>query len=186
MAVVAYPSCLPEATGKRPALCVAVSPEGPRHNAGHPCHPAAMTTITAKGHKGTIHFDGLTVTIERKGFLARAATGKGSKQVPVRSFTAVQFKPAGLVVNGFIQFTIAGGIERRSQFGRSTTDAAHDENSVVFTYGQRAVFEELGDAVQAAVATGGTAAAPAPASADVSERMRQLAVMLEQGLVTPH
>ena len=99
----------------------------------------------------------MTVTIERKGFLARAATGKGSKQIPVRSISAVQFKPAGVVVNGFIQFTIAGGIEQRSRFGRSTTDAAHDENSIVFTYGQRAVFEQLRDAVQAAVATGGIA-----------------------------
>ena len=36
---------------------------------------------------------------------------------------------------------VPGGIERRSAFGRQINDAAHDENSVVFTRKQQPRFE---------------------------------------------
>jgi hypothetical protein len=37
--------------------------------------------ISAKGHNGTVHFDGRFVTIERKGLFARASVGKGDKRI---------------------------------------------------------------------------------------------------------
>ena len=71
----------------------------------------------AKGHNGTVTFDGDFVTIERTGFLARTSVGKGTKRIPVSSITAVQWKPAGGMVNGFISFTVGGGNEAHSRFG---------------------------------------------------------------------
>jgi hypothetical protein len=92
------------------------------------------------------------VTITRKGFLARATSGKGKKRIPIHDLTAVHLKPAGSVVNGCIQFTIAGGSEERSRLGRQTTPAAENEHSVMFTRRQAAAFEALCDATEKAIA----------------------------------
>lgn len=105
----------------------------------------------AEGHGGQVQFDGTAVTITRRGFLARATRGKGDKRIPLRAITAVQWKPAGPMVNGYIQFTIGGGNEVRSRMGRQTLDAAHDENSVLFTRKQQPDFERLRAAVEAAL-----------------------------------
>ena len=90
----------------------------------------AEATVEVKGVNGTVRFDGQMITIARKGFLARASIGKGDKQIPLAHVTAVQFKPAGRMVNGFIQFTLGGGNEKQSAFGSQSMDAAKDENSV--------------------------------------------------------
>ncbi|ODU07492.1 MAG: hypothetical protein ABS81_01220 [Pseudonocardia sp. SCN 72-86] len=117
--------------------------------------------MEVKGVAGTVTFDGATVAISRRGFAARASIGKGEKRIPVRHITAVQFKPAGLLVNGFIQFTLGGSVERRSQFGRQSFDAAGDENSVLFSRQQQPAFEQLRDAIEHAM-TYGVAHQPPP------------------------
>ena len=110
-----------------------------------------LPRISAKGHNGTVHFDGHFVTIERKGFLARASVGKGEKRIPVQSIQAIQWKPPGMLVNGFIEFSVAGGNEARSRFGAATTDAGKNENAVVVTKGQAAEFLALRDAIEGAI-----------------------------------
>lgn len=107
---------------------------------------------TAKGRTGSVSFDGSMVTISRKGLAGRVAVGKGDKRIPVRSITAVQWKPAGRLVNGFIQFTLPGGNEVRSGLGSQTSTAVGDENSVVFTRRQMPAFEEIREAVEQAMA----------------------------------
>jgi tetratricopeptide (TPR) repeat protein len=57
--------------------------------------------VHAKGHNGQVHFDGVYVTITRKGFLARTSVGKGEKRIPLTAISAVQWKPPGALVNGF-------------------------------------------------------------------------------------
>ena len=138
--------------------------------------------MRVKGHTGTISFDGAFVTIERTGLLARASVGKGEKCIPVGQITAVQFKPAGPLVNGFIQFSIGGGNERRSKLGSQTTDASRDENSVIFTRRQQPEFEQLRTVVVAAMA------APGPAGAasqqDAIDQLRRLAELRDAGVVS--
>jgi len=109
---------------------------------------APAQPLEVKGVNGTVVFDGSMVVIRRSGAMARLTLGKGEKRIPLRSIAAVQFKPAGMV-RGFIQFTIPGGNERRSKFGSQTTDAAKDENSVLFNTGQQSAFEALRDAIEA-------------------------------------
>ncbi|MGH3501211.1 MAG: DUF4429 domain-containing protein [Nocardioidaceae bacterium] len=109
-------------------------------------------TLCAKGRGGTVTFDTRFVTIIRRGVLARMSYGKGEKRIPVARINAVQWKPAGVVVNGFIQFTIAGGNEVRSAFGRQTIDASRDENSVIFTRKQQPAFAALRDAIDETLA----------------------------------
>jgi hypothetical protein len=140
--------------------------------------------IEVSGQGGQIQFDGQYVTITRKGFLARSTHGKGEKRLHVSQISAVQWKPAGAMVNGFIQLTLPGGIERRSKFGSQTTDAARDENSVVFTKKQQPEFEKLRAALDAAIAAqhGPQPAATAPSS--LADELGKLAQLREQGILT--
>lgn len=112
----------------------------------------ADAALYAKGSGGQLAFDGRFVTISRKGALARLTVGKGEKRIPVRSITAVQWKPAGRINDGFIQLTLGGSNERRSRFGRQTYDARHDENSVLFSRRQMPMFERLRSAIEDAIA----------------------------------
>ncbi|GGM77102.1 hypothetical protein GCM10012275_54680 [Longimycelium tulufanense] len=138
--------------------------------------------MEVKGHNGTVVFDGQFVSIERKGFLARISTGKGSKRIPVKSLTAVHFKPAGPLMNGYIEFVFSGAEETKSGFGTATIDAAKNENAVLFTRGQLPVFEALRDAVEAAmVAPAPTASAGSVSTAD---ELAKLAEQHKQGVLS--
>jgi hypothetical protein len=107
--------------------------------------------MSAKGYNGVVSFDGRMVTITRTG-LGRATLGKGSKAIPLRQITGVQLKPAGRLVNGYIAFTIPGGVEQQSRMGSATYSATKDENAVIFTRGQAAEFEALQAALNSALA----------------------------------
>ena len=89
------------------------------------------SAITAVGVNGQVSFDGQWVTITRNGFLARTTVGKGVKKIPIGAISAVQWKPPGPLVNGFIQFTVPGGNERRSQFGRHTKAPRSHPDAIV-------------------------------------------------------
>ncbi|MFG3056706.1 DUF4429 domain-containing protein [Kitasatospora sp. NPDC048239] len=150
--------------------------------------------IEAKGHNGQVSFDGEYVTITRKGFLARASVGKGEKRIHVSQIVAVQWKPPGVLVNGFIQFTLAGGLERRSGFGAQTASAVKDENSVVVMKNQAPAFEELRVAVEDAVASlhrfapPAVPAAPAAtgtAGGSLADELAKLQWLADSGTLTP-
>jgi hypothetical protein len=139
--------------------------------------------MEAKGRNGTVTFDGQTVTINRKGFVARTTVGKGTKSIPVHAITAVQWKPAGMMV-GYIQFTLSGGTERRSRFGKQSQDATTDENSVTFTKGRQGDFERVREAVQAAI-TNRHAAAPAPQqTSSVADELAKLVQLRDAGVLS--
>lgn len=142
--------------------------------------------ITINAHGGTaVTFDGQYLTINRHGFLARATLGKGEKRLHVSQISAVQWKPAGPVMNGFIQFTVPGGNEVRGRFGTQTNTAAKDENSVIFTRKQQPEFEKLRAALDAAIATQ-HAPQPVPATpVSVADELTKLNELLQQGVLTP-
>lgn len=137
-----------------------------------------MSEITAKGVNGTVVFDGQWVTITRSGFYGTATVGKGQKRIPVSSITAVQWNAPNALVNGFIQFTVAGGTEVRSKHGRQTKDAMRDENSVIVRKKQAPEFLALRDAVEAAILS---ASAPAPVSASGADEVARLAELHAAG-----
>jgi len=147
----------------------------------------AARVITVKGHNGQVTFDGEFVTISRKGGLARMSVGKGDKRFPLSSIVAVQYKPPGAMVNGFISFTLPGGNEGRSKFGRQTTDAATDENSVIVRKSQDSEFKVLRDAIETALAV---RSRPQPtvmhaaAPLDVADQLTRLAALRDQGILS--
>ncbi len=110
--------------------------------------------------------------------------GKGEKRIPISSIKAVQWKPAGPLVNGFIQFTVPGGREKRSAFGSQTSSAGKDENSVIFTRKQMPEFEKLRAAVEPALEQGAQATTPQQSGPSIGDQITQLAALRDQGLLT--
>lgn len=142
--------------------------------------------MKVKGRGGEIEFDGHFITIRHTGALGRMSVGKGDKRIPITSITAVQIKPAGAMVNGYIQFTLPGGNEKRSGFGKQTIDAAGDENSVIFTKNQEDDFLKLRDAVEKAMIerSGPQVIVSAPAGPSKLEQLKQLGELRDAGVLT--
>lgn len=130
---------------------------------------------------GFVRFDGTTVVI-RQTSISRLIVGKGEKRIPARQVTAIQIKPAGPIMPGFIQFSLGGGNEVRSRFGRQSLDAMEDENSMDFSFLEQGQFEALRDAIEAATASPQTAP-PAPA-VDPLDQLRKLAELRDAGVLT--
>jgi membrane protease subunit (stomatin/prohibitin family) len=144
--------------------------------------PTPVEPLVVKGHGGSsVSFDGEFVTLIRKG-LSRLTVGKGDKRIHIGNITAVQFKPAGMI-NGFIQFTVPGGVERRSAFGSQTRGAVNDENSVIFTRKQQPEFEHLRDAIESAVAAQHRQQ-PVQAAPDGVAQLGKLAELRQAGVIT--
>jgi hypothetical protein len=142
-----------------------------------PVEPTKDTPFTVKGVNGQVTFDAHFVTITRQGFAARVTIGKGDKRLPVSSIAAVQWKPAGPMMNGFIQFTVGGSNERRSAFGHQTMSAVHDENSVVFTKTLMPKFQTLRALIEDAIVVAHrpfTMPATVAPSAELPTQLQQL------------
>ena len=69
------------------------------------------------------------IVIERKGISAFLTQGlKGGKTIPIVSLTNIQFKPAGRLTNGYIQFSVLGEVGSKG----GALAASFDENTVFF------------------------------------------------------
>lgn len=80
------------------------------------------------GANGTLYVTDHSIIIKRQGVNAFLAFGlSGEKEIPFSSITAVQVRKAGMLVKGYIQFSILGGNESTG----GLTDAWNDENTVV-------------------------------------------------------
>lgn len=89
---------------------------------------------TVNGVDGQIYLYGNRIVIKRKGALAKVNHGffKGEKEIFLSQISGIQVKKAGMLFNGYIQFTLSGGIEGR----KGIMEATKDENSVMFSMGQ--------------------------------------------------
>lgn len=84
----------------------------------------------AKGINGQLELYQDTLAIERKGF---AAKGKGGyREIPLRQIASIEFKDAGRLTAGHIQFVL-GGQEAVS----GHRQVSNDPNTVMFNYGKR-------------------------------------------------
>lgn len=88
----------------------------------------------------------------------------------------MQWRDATGITNGYIQFTIAGAVERSG----GVMKAANDENSVLFNKKQQPDFEGIRAHVEARLGRPQTLGS----SASVAEQLTQLAQLHQQGLLT--
>lgn len=101
-----------------------------------------MSLFYLKGHNGQLEVFEDKIIISRKNLLGFATQGlSGNKTIPMSAIQSVQFREGGVVVNGFIQFTVMGG--RESQGG--VFNAANDENTIMLRMGEQS---ELGKKIK--------------------------------------
>jgi len=141
-----------------------------------------VNELHAKGTNGQISVDDDFVTLQRKGMVARVQVGKGEKRLPISTIAGVQWKSAGVVVDGFLQFSVPGGNERRSSLGSQTATARHDENSVTFRKTQQADFEAVRAFIESVIARRGRHVVPA--TPDLADQLERLAALRNQGVLT--
>jgi hypothetical protein len=97
-------------------------------------------SVEVEGINGQIRLTQNRVIISRKGAKAFVTQGlKGDKEIPISRITAIQFKPADNLTNGYLQFSIEGGLESKG----GVFAATQDENTVMFSVFQQPVFEEV-------------------------------------------
>ena len=107
---------------------------------------------------------------------------KGTKEIPYTSITAVQHRPAGPFVNGFLQFTIPGGNESKG----GIFAAVKDENTFVFSHkadsNEKAI--KIKEYIDTAVKSLRTTSRPS-ATHSVAAELEKLAALRDSGILTP-
>ena len=138
--------------------------------------------LVLQGLQGkTVSVSGDSIKFKKKGFLS----AKREKTLPIRNVTSVEVKKPGAIASGFLQFSIAGGKARDSSFTLTggAFDAAKDENSIVFTGGDK---YETALKIKAYVeewAAGEQTKGSGPAPSAVDE-IRKLKALMDEGIIT--
>ena len=133
--------------------------------------------MTAKGVNGQLELLEGRIRISRKGVLGFLTQGlKGDKEINISSISSVQWKKAGALTNGYIQFAFFGGAEAKG----GIVQATQDENSIMFRATQEAAFQAIRDEIQRRISAPATSA---PSSA--ADEIRKLAELRDQGILTP-
>jgi len=106
--------------------------------------------LDAKGVAGQIEVHDEKIVIKRAGALAFLSHGmKGNKEIPISQITAIQFKPAGSFINGYLQFSILGGVESKG----GVLAAGTDENTLMFRKAQQPDFEKAKQLIEVRIYT---------------------------------
>lgn len=97
---------------------------------------------TAKGHLGSVSFDGSSIRIEKK--------LRGVQTIPLQAVSAVSIERAGIGMRG-IRFSVAGGsVAAASIAVGSHKDLASDPFALTFRKGSLPDFEAIAAEIQAA------------------------------------
>lgn len=98
------------------------------------------TIASADGVNGQATIYTNRIDITRKGFKAFMSHGfDGTKSIFLSKLSGLQFKEAGNLTNGFIQFIFSGSEENKN----GIFDATKDENTIMFDKKQQPAFEEI-------------------------------------------
>jgi Domain of unknown function (DUF4429)/Short C-terminal domain len=137
--------------------------------------------MEAKGINGQMELTPDIVRIKRKGVMSFLTQGaKGDKEILISTITSIQFKPANMLTNGYIQLAFSGGKESKG----GILDATKDENTVMFNRGQQGTFEALRDELNRRMIAARKPAQAAPAAVDFTAQLERLARLREQGILT--
>ena len=104
---------------------------------------------------------------------------KGSKTIPFASITAIQYKKPG-ITSGYLQFTLAGGVESRG----GIMDATKDENTFLFLAKHKKQVHQIKEYIESQMAKlQKTANAPQPTSS-MADELLKLAELKNKGILT--
>ncbi len=121
------------------------------------------------------------VTITPKGILGFLNKGlKGTKEIPFASIIAVQFKEAGTIFSGYLQFTIPGGNESKGGLMAATAD----ENTFMFAHTKNnAMAKEIKEHIDRAVRKARTPQV-GPNTTNLSDELQKLAELKATGILS--
>lgn len=132
--------------------------------------------MEAKGKNGQIILEENKIIIKRKGFSAFILHGfKGDKTILIKNITSVQYKKPGILTNGYIQLSIAGGNESKT----GLLDATKDENTVIFTTQQENDFLKIKEYIENFEGNNNS-----NSNNNSIEQIKKLADLKEQGILT--
>ena len=141
----------------------------------------AAAVFTMKGVQDVLEVFDDRITITPKGVLGFLNKGlKGTKEIPFTSIIAVQFKEAGVVFSGYLQFTIPGGNESKG----GLFAAAQDENTFMFAHAKNnPMATEIKQHIDAKLRRSRTPQLPNQ-PANLSDELLKLAKLREQGVLS--
>jgi hypothetical protein len=136
---------------------------------------------TMKGVQDLLEVFEDRIAITPKGLLGFLNKGiKGTKEIPFASIVAVEFKRAGLVFSGYLQFTIPGGNESRG----GMFAAMQDENTFMFAHSKNnAIAEEIKNYIDASIRKSRSPQAESSPT-NLSDELRRLADLREKGALS--
>ena len=103
----------------------------------------------AKGVNGQLELLENKIRIKRKGALSLMNYGlRGDKEILIKQISSIQFKNAGALTSGYIQFAFLGGKEAKG----GLLQAAKDENTIMFSKAQQSDFEEIKSMIEKRIA----------------------------------
>jgi len=130
--------------------------------------------MIAKGVDGLVELFDDKIKINRKGFSSLNRVLPGDNEFLISQITFIEFKKAGAVINGYIQFAFVGS----SATEDSGSEKVQLEDSVMFVARQQLGFEELRVEVESKIA--------AMMAGSVAFRMKELEVLeglLSKGMI---
>lgn len=134
-----------------------------------------------KGVNGQLSAYEDRIIITRKGALSKMTQGffKGDKTIYINQITSIQVKKGGIITNGYIQFSIGGGIESP----KGIMDATKDENTIMYNYKQNNLVDEIKEFIEAAVKRQ-RYPSTAIQSTSTADELLKLKSLLDEGVLT--
>jgi hypothetical protein len=133
--------------------------------------------MEAKGVNGQLELLETKIRIKRKGVLAFMTQGlKGDKEILIKQISSIQFKKAGMLTNGYLQFAFIGGQEAKGALFQAT----QDENTIIFTTGQQASFEKIKEAIEKKIAS----MEKGETKSSNLDELKKLAELKDKGIIT--
>ncbi len=138
-------------------------------------------TYTMRGVNDVMEVFEDKVTITPKGVMGFLNKGmKGTKEIPFTSIIAVQFKQAGAVFSGYLQFTLPGGNESRG----GLLAATKDENTFMFKHKKNnAQATQIKEYIDSAVRAS-RAPLPTASTASLSDELQKLGELKELNVLS--
>jgi len=131
--------------------------------------------MEAKGLNGQIAVLSDKIRIKRKGVLSFLTQGlKGEKGILISQISSIQFRQAGLVANGYIQFAFVGGQEAKGGLFEATQDE-------MFNYWQKEAFNSLRAAIEQRMAAINVSGKASMGSS--LDELEKLATLRDKGII---
>jgi len=138
---------------------------------------AERVLMEARGLGGHLELLEAKIRIRRQGVGSFFLHGlKGDKEILVRQISSIQFKKAGKMTNGYIQFSFLGGQEAQ----RGIFQATQDENTVMFNSFQQPSFERIKAAIEERM----TLLESGGKGVSYLDELERLASMRDKGIIT--